>query len=75
MVWVIWSRAVGVTSKPPPEQDENPRKLMNDCCPLASRYTLPLADDKTSVYAELNFVGAPEDVMQIPFDEYADVIE
>ncbi len=75
MVFVTWINAIGTILSPPPEQVENPRKSMNSCCPFASRITLPFADDKISVYAEDNVVGAPEVVTQIPLDSKADVTE
>ena len=43
--------------------------------PFASRTTWPFAETKVSVYAELNFMGAPDVVIQIPLDKKADVIE
>lgn len=68
VAWVIWTNAVGTILKPPAEHVEKPRKSMNDCWPLASRITLPDADDRISVYAEGSVVGAPEFVTQTPFD-------
>ena len=48
---------------------------MNCCCPAASRYTFPLAEETGSEYALARVVAGPEDVWQRPLAEYSDVIE
>ena len=48
VVLVTWINAVGTTFSPPPEHEENPKKSMNDCWPLASSTTLPFAEGRIS---------------------------
>ena len=48
---------------------------MNCCCPAASRYTFPLAEETGSEYALARVVAGPEDVRQRPLAKYSDVIE
>ena len=75
VAFLTCTKAIGIVLPPPPEHDENPRDLIKDCSPVASRVTWPLAEGRASVYTVGRVKADPDVVTQAPFDMCADVIE